>query len=280
MKYIGAHVSAAGGPHNAPKNASEIDANAFALFTRNQRSWRSKPLLDDHIAQFKKNCLDANIDLRHILPHASYLINIGCPRENTRNQSIEGLTDELRRAEQLGLHYVNFHPGAHLKMIEKEQCFDLIAEAMTQILGETEYASLVIENTAGQGSHVGYCFEDIAAIIERVDNKSRVGVCLDTCHLFASGYDIRSERDWNDTMEQFDRIVGLRYLKGMHLNDSKCELRSRVDRHHSIGEGHIGREPFRHLMRDKRLDDMPLILETIEPALWKNEVAMLRAMEN
>ena len=275
MKYIGAHVAATGGVENAPLNAQVIGATAFALFTRNQRQWQSKPLSAECIAAFRENVKSVGIEPHHILPHDSYLINIGCPREDTRAKSLEALHDEARRAEQLGVSLLNFHPGAHLNQISEEECVAFIATGMNEVIAATESVTLLIESTAGQGSHLGHRFEQIAAIIGQVKDHSRVGVCLDTCHLFAAGYDIRTPETWKATMAEFEQVIGLEYLKGMHLNDSKNELGSRVDRHQCIGMGHIGTDTFRHIMRDPRLDDMPLILETPDPLLWPREISTL-----
>lgn len=278
MKYIGAHVSAAGGIENAPKNAQSIGADCFALFTRSPRTWNSPPLKEENIAQFKKNAISTNINLHQVLPHDSYLINIGSPKEEIRAKSIVALTDELERATAIGVIGVNFHPGAHLKMISVEQCVELIAGAANDILykiaGE---GALVIENTAGQGSTIGRTFEELAQIINLIKNKKRIGVCLDTCHLFASGYDIRTKSGWKETIGAFDEIVGREYLLGMHLNDSIGALGSNIDRHQSLGAGELGWATFEHIIQDPHTDDIPLILETIKPEIWAEEIAHLRS---
>ncbi len=280
MKYIGAHVSAAGGVENAPVNAQEIGARAFALFTKNQRQWNARPLSQESIDAFAHNLQNSGIEARHVLPHDSYLINIGSPKEETRLKSLAALEDELLRAGLLGLPGVNFHPGAHLNELKESECLELIARGMNEVLkatadGPAAQTSLIIETTAGQGSNVGYRFQHIADIIAGVQDRSRVGVCIDTCHVFAAGHDIRTAEGWNAMMDEFDSVIGLRYLRGVHVNDAKVELGSRKDRHHSIGEGTIGREAFRHIMQDPRLDDMPLVLETIDPGLWADEIALL-----
>lgn len=273
MKYIGAHVSAAGGVFNAPLNAKNIGAKAFALFTKNQKTWKSKPLTKSDIDKFKENLDVAGIKPEHVLPHDSYLINLGNPEEEKRMKSYDAFLDELQRVEALGLKYLNFHPGSHLKQISEEECLDLIADRMNAAIKETESSVLVIETTAGQGSNVGYKFEHLAHLIEKTENKDRVAVCIDTCHIFAAGYDILN--DYDGVMVEFDRIVGREYLKGAHLNDAKSEYESRVDRHHSIGHGNLGVEPFKKLMKDSRFDNIPLVLETIDPEIWAEEVELL-----
>lgn len=278
MKYIGAHVSTAGGIGNAPKNAQDIGANCFALFTRNPRAWTSSALKEESISQFKAGIVSMNIGSRQILPHDSYLINIGSPREEIRSKSIIALKDELARATAIGAIGVNFHPGAHLKMISVEECIELISEAANRILKETAGEGLlVIENTAGQGSTIGRTFEELAHMIKLIKNKKRIGVCLDTCHLFASGYDIRTKNGWQDTISAFNEIVGHEYLRGMHLNDSIGALGSNIDRHQSLGEGELGWKTFEHIIQDPHTDDIPLILETIKPEIWNEEITHLRS---
>lgn len=276
MKYIGAHVSAAGGVENAPINANEIGATAFALFTRNQRAWQSKPLSNESIAAFKENCKKFGYTPEQIMPHDSYLINLGNPDAEGLQKSRDAFYDEMYRCEQLGLKYLNFHPGAHLKQYSEEKCFEVIAESMNQTISHTKGVAAVIEATAGQGSHVGYAFEHLKAIIDLIDDKSRVGVCLDTAHIFAAGYELRTKEGFEETFRQFEDIVGFEYLKGMHLNDSKKAFDSRVDRHDSLGEGLIGLECFKWIMGDSRFDDIPLVLETPAPEKWAEEIAMLK----
>jgi len=278
MKFVGAHVSTAGGVFNAPLNAKNIGAKAFALFTKNQRQWKAKPLTEEAIKKFKDNLKEVGISPKYVLPHDSYLINLGHPEEEKRRKSIEAFVDEVERCYQLGLKYLNFHPGSHLRKVSEKECLRIIADSINEILGRTKDVILVLENTAGQGSNVGYRFEHLAEIIEMVEDKSRIGVCLDTCHMFAAGYDIRTEQAYLKTMEEFDSIVGFKYLKGMHLNDAKSSLGSRVDRHQSIGKGNIGLEAFRLIMNDPRLDDIPLILETPDPSIWADEIKLLYSL--
>jgi deoxyribonuclease-4 len=276
-KYIGAHVSASGGVENAPVNAAAIGATAFALFTKNQKQWFAKPLTDENIENFKANCEKNGYTPEQILPHDSYLINLGHPEEEGLKKSRKAFLDEMQRCEQLGITMLNFHPGSHLKQISEDDCLQRIAESVNMALEKTKGVTAVIENTAGQGSNMGYRFEHLARIIELTDDKSRVGVCLDTCHSWAAGYDFGSEAGYEQLWKDFDNIVGLKYLKGMHLNDAKKDLGSRVDRHASIGEGFIGKEGFIRLMKDTRLDGIPMILETPEPDIWDKEIAWLQS---
>ena len=274
MKYTGAHVSASGGVEFAPVNAHEIGANAFALFTKNQLQWVSKPLTEDSIRLFKENCEKFGFAPEYILPHDSYLINLGHPEEEGLSKSRAAFLDEMQRCEQLGLKLLNFHPGSHLNKIPVEECLDRISESINLTLEKTQGVTAVIENTAGQGSNLGNEFWQLKYIIDRVEDKSRVGVCLDTCDTFTAGYDFLN--DYDDVFGEFGEVVGFEYLRGMHLNDSKKELGSRIDRHDSIGKGLIGFAFFEKLMKDPRFDNMPLILETIDETLWPEEIAWLR----
>lgn len=277
MKFIGAHVSAAGGVFNAPKNAQQIGANAFALFTKNQRRWQAKPLDPEHIRKFKAACQRYKIQAEHILPHDSYLINLGHPESDALQKSRDAFLDEMQRCEQLGLQLLNFHPGSHLKKISEQACLSLIAESINITLAQTSSVKAVIENTAGQGSNLGFRFEQLATIIEQVEDKTRVGVCIDTCHTFAAGYDLRSAQATEDTFQAFSDIVGFEYLMGMHINDSKVPLGSRVDRHAPLGAGEIGWQCFEYIMKDKRFDNIPLVLETTDETLWADEIKQLKA---
>lgn len=277
MKFIGAHVSAAGGVDQAVIRASELNATAFALFTKNQRQWQAAPLTDTVIERFKAACARHRFAPQQILPHDSYLINLGHPDSEARRKSLTAFIDELQRCEQLGLTLLNFHPGSHLQKVDEATCLRYIADSINEALARTQHVTAVIENTAGQGSNLGFRFEHLAEIIDRVENKQRVGVCIDTCHAFAAGYDLRTEAACAETFAQFDAIVGFRYLRGMHLNDAKSALGSRVDRHHSLGEGNIGLTAFRWIMQDARFNEIPLILETVNPAIWAKEIAWLKA---
>ena len=277
-KYIGAHVSASGGVGNAILNAEAIGANAFALFTRNQRSWVSKPLPQLEIDGFKALLVDRGFKPGMVLPHDSYLINLGSPDEETLQKSRAAFLDEMHRAQQLGLKLMNFHPGSHLNRISEEECLDQIAREVNAALAQTEGVTAVIENTAGQGTNLGWRFEHIARIIEGIDDKSRVGVCIDTCHTLAAGYDISTEMGYNFCFDEFERIVGFKYLRAIHLNDSKKGAASHVDRHESLGLGMMGKEFFSRFMHDPRFDNMPIILETPDPARWTEEIKWLRSL--
>lgn len=280
MKYIGAHVSASGGVENAITNAKEIGATAFALFTKNQRQWLAPALTDKQIEQFKTLMSEAGYAASQVLPHDSYLINLGHPEQEGLEKSRESFFEEMRRCELLGLDRLNFHPGSHLKKISEEESLDRIAESINMALDRTKGVIAVIENTAGQGSNLGFKFEHLAYIIDRVEDKSRVGVCLDTCHSFAAGYDLRTREALDATFAEFERVVGFKYLKGMHLNDAMKPLASRVDRHAPLGDGEIGLECFRYIMSDSRFDNIPLILETPDEARWAEEIAQLKSFAN
>lgn len=275
MKYIGAHVSASGGIENAPLNAQAIGAKAFALFTRNQRQWKSSPLTKKSISLFKERCKEFGYEAKHILPHDSYLINLGHPEPEGLQKSREAFLDEMQRCEQLELDRLNFHPGSHLNQLSVDDCLARIAESINWTLEQTTGVCAVIENTAGQGTNLGYTFEQIAAIIDKVEDKSRVGVCIDTAHTLAAGYDIKTEQGFTETFRHFDEVIGFSYLRGMHINDSKKDLATRVDRHDNIGKGVMGLTTFTMLMQDPRFDDIPLILETPDESIWAGEISYL-----
>ena len=278
MKFIGAHVSIGGGVENAPLNASKIGARAFGMFTKNQRQWAARPLTAESIRAFRQSCEKLDYKPFQILPHDSYLINIGNPGDLLLNKSREAFIDEMHRCELLGLDRLNFHPGSHLNLITSEECMRIIAISINMALDKTKGVTAVIENTAGQGSNLGYTFEQVKFIIDNIEDKERAGVCLDTCHTFCSGYDIKSKEGFKRTFEEFERVVGLKYLKGMHLNDTKKGLGSKVDRHESIGKGLLGEETFRMLMNDDRFNDMPLIIETPDDTIWPEEIKLLYSM--
>ncbi|MBR5822150.1 MAG: deoxyribonuclease IV [Alistipes sp.] len=280
MKYFGAHVSASGGVENAVKNAKDIGATAFALFTKNQRQWIAPALTPEQIAIFKAAMAEAGFSAAQILPHDSYLINLGHPDQEGLQKSRESFFEEMQRCELLGLDRLNFHPGSHLKRISEEGSLDRIAESINMALERTKGVTAVLENTAGQGSNLGYKFEHLAYIIDRVEDKSRVGVCLDTCHSFAAGYDLRTKEACDATFAEFDRIIGFKYLRGMHLNDAMRPLGSHIDRHSPMGEGEIGIECFKYIASDPRFDNIPLILETPDEERWAQEIAQLRAFAN
>ncbi len=279
MKYVGAHVSASGGVQNAPLNAQGINARAFALFTKNQRQWVAKPLSEQNIEAFKANLHKADIKAEHVLPHDSYLINLGHPEKEALEKSRAAFLDEMQRCELLGLKLLNFHPGSHLNKISEAASLDRVAESINIALDQTRDVIAVIENTAGQGTNLGYKFEHLAHIINKVEDKTRVGVCLDTCHSFTAGYDLRTIEACDKTFAKFEEIVGFEYLCGMHLNDSKPELGARVDRHESLGKGKIGLECFRYIMNDDRFEEIPMVLETVNPEIWPEEIALLYSMQ-
>lgn len=279
MKYIGAHISASGGVENAPLNAKEIGAKAFALFTRNQRQWVSKPFEDKNIDLFKSRCDELGYSPDHILPHGSYLINLGHPEEEALGKSRAAFLDEMSRCEQLGLNRYNFHPGSHLNKMDIDACLDRIAESINITLDKTNGVSAVLENTAGQGTNLGHTFEQLAHIIDKVEDKSRVGVCIDTAHALAAGFEIRTKESFDATFNSFDKIVGFKYLKGMHINDSKKEVGTRVDRHDSLGKGVMNMDVFSFIMNDPRFDDMPLILETPDTDIWAQEIQLLYSLQ-
>lgn len=279
MKYVGAHVSAAGGVENAPLNAHEIGAKAFAFFTKNQRQWVAAPLTTKSIDAFRNNCEKYDYKPHQILPHDSYLINLGNPDPEGLGRSRYAFNDEMKRCEQLGLDRLNFHPGSHLNRLTEEECLSLIAESVNIALSKSNGVTAVIENTAGQGTNLGYRFEHLRHIIDRVEDKSRVGVCIDTCHSFTAGYDISDAEGFIKVFEEFDHIVGFKYLRGMHLNDSKKAFGTRVDRHDSLHKGELGDEIFSLIMNDPRFDGIPLILETPDESLWAEEIRYLYSLQ-
>ena len=279
MKRIGAHVSASGGVFNAPLNAAKIGADAFAMFVKNQRRWDAPPLSAEEIAAFKDALRQSGIGAEHVLVHDSYLINLGHPREAEREKSLNAFVDEIRRCEALGLKLLNFHPGSHLNEISTQVCLDNIAGSLNFAIANTAGIKLVLENTAGQGSNLGYDFAQLAYVIGKISNKDRIGVCIDTCHAFAAGYDLRSSQAYERTMSEFDRAIGYKFLSGMHLNDTKNELGVRKDRHESLGRGFLGLAAFENIMNDPNIDEIPLILETIDDSLWAEEIALLRSMQ-
>lgn len=278
MKYIGAHVSTSGGVSNAPVNAAEIGARSFALFTRNPSRWRSPSIKDKEAEAFKENCLRLGYDASKILPHDSYLINLGQPDAEKLKVSREAFMDELARCSQLGLTMLNFHPGSHLNESSVDDCLRVISDSINMALEGSEGVKAVIETTAGQGSNLGYTFEQIADIISRIEDKSRVGVCVDTCHTFAAGYDMSTPDGYEQTWKAFGDTIGFEYLSALHLNDSKKGAGCKVDRHASLGRGTLGVKFFEMLMHDSRMDEIPIILETPAPAIWKEEIEWLYSL--
>jgi len=275
MKYLGSHVSASGGVENAPLNAEAIGAKAFALFVKNQRQWNAPPLTKENIKQFHENCQKFHYRPFQILPHDSYLINLGHPDKENLQKSRTAFLLEVQRCEQLGLIQINFHPGSHLQQISEEDCLRKIAESINITLDKTKGVALFIENTAGQGSNVGNTFEQIGYIIDLVEDKSRIGVCIDTCHAYVAGYDLKTEQGFENTWKKFDEVIGMKYLGAIHLNDSLKGFGSRVDRHANLGKGLLGMEPFKRIMQDAHFDNIPIILETPDETLWQQEIEML-----
>lgn len=278
MKYIGAHVATSKGVSSAPLNAHNIGAKAFALFTRNPSRWASKPITDSEARLFRRRCEEYGYSPDIILPHDSFLINLGSPDEEGLEKSRIAFMDELRRCELLGLKLLNFHPGSHLRKMEIDDCLDRIAESINVCLSQSEGVKAVIENTAGQGSNLGFSFAQIARIIDGVDDKERVGVCIDSCHAFAAGYNLAERNGYEAMWHEFDELIGLKYLSGMHINDSKKGLGSKVDRHESVGKGMIGEMFFKMMMNDPRLDNIPLILETPNEEIWPEEIEWLYSL--
>jgi len=278
MKYIGPHVSVAGGVQNAPENASRYGATGFGLFTKNQRQWKAAPYPDEVIAEFDRNLAEFHFKPQQVLAHAGYLINLGNPDSGAFAKSYAALVDELERCRLLGLPCLNIHPGSHLRLCSEEECMRRIAGAINEAHKEVEGVTVVLENTAGQGSNLGYSFEQLAFMIEKVRDKSRIGFCLDTCHAFAAGYDLRTKKSYAAVMDALDDIVGFTFLRGVHLNDSLSEFGSKLDRHQNIGKGKIGLDAFRMLMQDDRFDGIPIVLETIDESLWVEEVKLLKEL--
>jgi len=279
MKRIGAHVSIKGGIENAPINASKIEAKAFAMFTKSQLRWTAIPLKEQEIVKFKSNCKKNNYLPEYILPHSGYLINLGNPDKEGLKKSRDSFIQEIERVNQLGLLYLNFHPGSHKNKISEQECIKIIADSINLALNSTQNVTAVIETTAGQGGNIGYRFEQIASIIDKIDIKNRIGVCYDTCHSFAAGYDIRTLKSYKKTMKEFNKIIGNKFLKGFHINDSMHELGSKKDRHANLGKGKIGLSGFKNIINDPQLDDIPLILETKDRTLWKQEIKTLYELE-
>lgn len=277
-KFLGAHVSVQGGLTNAFLNAEKIGAKAFALFTKNQRRWESKPLTNDEIMDFKNGLAISGISPDFILPHNSYLQNLGNPDDEIREKSLNAFIDEMERCNLLGLKYINIHPGSHLKKVSVEECIKLIANCINIAIKKVPNVIVVLETTAGQGSNIGSKFEELAQIIDLVEDKSRIGVCIDTCHILAAGYELKDEQGYNKTMEDFENIIGFKYLKGVHLNDSKFDTGSKKDRHESINKGTLGEDFFIRFMNDPRFNNIPIVLETIDDTIWKDEIEYLYSL--
>ncbi|MGL5123218.1 MAG: deoxyribonuclease IV [Fusobacteriaceae bacterium] len=274
-KFIGAHMSITGGLFNAPLKAKEIGAKSFAMFLKNQKRWESKPYTEEDIRKFSEMLQSCDYDVKYILPHNGYLINLGNNDIEKREKSLLAFIDEIERANQLGLIYLNIHPGSHLKEMEEKECLYLIATCINIAIEKTTNVKILLENTAGQGSNLGYTFDQLGEIINLIKDKSRIGVCLDTCHTLAAGYDLKTKIGYDKTMNEFEEKIGFKYLCGVHLNDSKFDVGSKKDRHDSIGVGVMGVEFFKRFMNDTRFDNIPIILETIDDSIWEKEIKFL-----
>jgi len=278
MYFIGPHVSIGGGVANAPRNAKALEATGFGMFVKNQRQWTAAPYAAEDVEAFKRQMAADGYTAAQVMPHAGYLINLANPDDAAHAKSMASLLDELRRCMALGLDKLNFHPGSHLRLITPQEACDRVARSINAALAETSGVTLVIENTAGSGGNLGSVFEEIRTIIDGVDDRRRVGVCLDTMHTFGAGFDIRTRDGFLKTMEHFDKTVGMGYLRGLHLNDSKVEFNSHKDRHESLGAGFLGIEVFRCIMTDARFENMPLVLETPNEDIWAQEIRQLMEM--
>ena len=275
MKFIGPHVSISGGVENAPLNAAAFGAKGFAMFTKNQRQWSAPPISAESAAAFKENCRKHGYTPAQILPHDSYLINLGQPDAVKRANAVKAFIDELERCRILGLTMLDFHPGSHLKLVSEAEGCAIIAESVRIALNEVPDVCAVFENTAGQGSNLGYRFEQLADMLEKVGMPERTGICIDTCHAFAAGYDLSTPEGLDTVLNEFDRVIGIKFLRGMHLNDSKGVLAGHLDRHAPLGAGTLGMAVFEKIAADKRLENIPLILETPDESLWESEISHL-----
>ncbi|XBC42538.1 MAG: deoxyribonuclease IV [Buchnera aphidicola (Meitanaphis elongallis)] len=278
MRYIGTHVSILGGLDQAVIRAKKLKATAFALFVNNPLRWMKAELKDKHILKFRSACRNFSYHSKQILPHSGYLINLGHPLDECLNKSRLSFISEIIRCHKLGLEFLNFHPGSHLNKITEKQCLDRIADSINLALEKTIRVKLVIENTAGQGTNVGYSFEHLMFVIDRIKDKARIGVCLDTCHLFSSGYDLRTISSCEKTFQRFDDIIGFNYLCGMHFNDSRTVFNSRIDRHHNLGKGNIGKLAFNWIVKNVNCRNFPIILETTDKTLWAQEIDWLKSL--
>ncbi len=258
---IGTHVSARGGLHCAYERGTRIGCTTIQVFTKNSNQWEGRPIADEDIQKYKT--AQAKATISPVVAHAAYLINLSAVNQAVLRKSRKALEDELQRCEAFGLHGLIFHPGAHMGKGEGEG-IRRVAESVNLVHEKTAgFRTLtILETTAGQGSALGYRFEQLRAIIDGIEQKQRVAVCIDTCHLFAAGYPIQTESGWESTMREFDAILGFNRLAVVHVNDSRRELGSRIDRHEHIGKGRIGKEGFRMLMNDPRFRRLPKILET------------------
>lgn len=274
---IGAHQSIAGGLHLAFERAESIGCRALQHFTKSTNQWRSKPLTDEDIASYKTAASKSSI--KHVMAHDCYLVNLAASDKLILQKSRETLLDEFKRCDLLGIRFLNFHPGSHMGAGEEEG-IKRIVESLNWIherMKDSQVMS-VLETTAGQGTAIGYRFEQLRKIIDGVDEPRRMAVCIDTCHIFAAGYDISTEEGYRATMQEFDEIIGFERLVGIHVNDSKKPLGSRIDRHEHIGKGAIGKLAFRLILRDERLVGIPKILETPKGKDLKEDKMNLRTL--
>lgn len=274
--YIGAHVSIAEGIEKSVLRAYKLKATAFSCFLGNPLRWNNPPFTVDAIHNFRNFCNKYNYSASQILPHSSYLINLGHPNKLMRKKSCFAFIQEIHRCSELGLKMINIHPGSHLYKITEKKCLENIIDSINFVLNQTRGIIVVLENTAGQGSNVGYCFEHLAFIIRHVKDKLRIGICLDTCHLFVAGYQLNDMDDFLYTFKKFNNLIGFQYLFGIHLNDSKGKFNSRLDRHHNLGCGEIKKYVFSKIVQSIEFKDIPLILETKKKSLWKKEISWLK----
>lgn len=277
MKYLGVHIDAGENLAEVPVLASSLGASAFSFCPIDARKWSVPAYSPELIDEFQTACQQAGYTSDSILPHASLLLNLCSPDARKLKLSRISLVDQMSRCASLGLKMINFHPGATMKEMNEEGALALTAQSINYALEKTEDVIAVIENTAGQGSNIGYTFEQIAGIIDQVEDKTRVGVCIDTCHASAAGYDMATAESYEAVWQKFDDVIGREYLRGMHINDAMRPTGSRIDRHAPIGKGTLGSDFFAMLMADKRLDGIPMILETPDPSLWHIEIDWLKA---
>ena len=276
--FIGGHVSTAGGVDKAIENAKLINAKAISFFVKNQRQWNAKPLEEKIIDSFKTKLKESKIEPDKVLPHAGYLINLGAPDPEKREKSLKSFIEEMERCSLLGLNSINIHPGSHLREISEDESLDNVISCIETALTEIPNLNIILETTAGQGSNLGYKFEHFGYIISKLSNKSRIGVCLDTCHTFSAGYNLKDSSGYDLTIKEFEKHIGFKYLKGVHLNDSKFDCGKRKDRHEQIGKGFLGMDFFERFINDSHFYNIPIILETPDSSQWKAEIEMLYNM--
>ena len=280
MYFVGPHVSIGGGVDQAPVNAAALGSTGFGMFTKNQVQWHAAALSVANCTQFTASLKAHQFSPKQVLPHAGYLINLANPDETAHAKALASFIGEIQRCSDLGLQMLNFHPGSHLRKLEPMAACARVADSINEALRQTRGVTAVIENTAGQGGCLGSNFEELAAMIAGVQDQQRVGICLDTAHAFAAGFDLRTRDGLKRFADDFERLVGFQYLRGMHLNDAKVGLGSHVDRHESLGKGTLGWTPFEWIMKDRRFAGIPLIIETPDEALWPEEVRRLLTFAN